>query len=207
MSAASDPAAFHNCHRDAVHHSKELKSQVLGLVGFGNVGQRIAHRCYHGFGMRIHFYDIASKPIELVASLDATAHDTLESLIRHSDCVVLCRPGDAEPIINSQTLSQFRRGSRLVNIARGSLVDEQAVYEALRHDLLSSVALDVHADEPNVHQGLKQMANQGRAMLTCHNAGGTPGAHAGFESLSLKNVMAVLGGQEPLTPVNLGDLR
>ncbi|CAH0020875.1 unnamed protein product [Clonostachys rhizophaga] len=72
---------------------------------------------------------------------------------------------------------------------------------------MSSAALDVHPDEPNVHPRLRELARKGKVMITCHNAGGTVDTHKGFEELSMRNIMAVLAGGKAITPVNMRFLK
>jgi lactate dehydrogenase-like 2-hydroxyacid dehydrogenase len=80
--------------------------------------------------------------------------------------------------------------------------------DALEAGIVESAALDVHADEPRINArllrmaGLQNASRPGRVMLTCHNAGGTVDTHIGFEELSMRNIMAVLEGGKPITPVN-----
>ena len=93
----------------------------------------------------------------------------------------------------------MKKGSRLVNIARGTLIDEKALTDALESGHLYAVGLDVHEDEPHVNP---RLAASRRATLTCHNAGGAFETTSGFEELAMRNVLAVLGGEAPLTPVN-----
>jgi lactate dehydrogenase-like 2-hydroxyacid dehydrogenase len=197
---------------------------VLGLIGFGNIGQQIAAKLGHSaWGMKIAYHDVVRKPASIEDSLSATFHATLDSLLASSDCVVLCTPAsaDGKPLITAETLRRFRPGARFVNVARGSLVDEHALADALEAGIVSAAALDVHADEPRVHPRLVRMAglmggddeeegagfaegrHPGRVMLTCHNAGGTVETHAGFEELSMRNILAVLQGRPAITPVNL----
>uniref|UniRef100_L2GBT4 D-mandelate dehydrogenase, putative n=1 Tax=Colletotrichum fructicola (strain Nara gc5) TaxID=1213859 RepID=L2GBT4_COLFN len=201
MGAAGDEAAFRDCHARATGVSHTLRSQVLGLVGFGNIGQQIAQRLGVGFGMAVHYFDLIRKDEATEGAYKATFHPTLEALLQSSDCVVLCTPAGGK-IITKESLAWFKPGARFVNIARGSLVDEEALADALEDERLSAVALDVHENEPKPHA----MAGT-KAMLTCHNAGGTVETHAGFEELSMRNIMAILGGGEPITPVNLQYLR
>ncbi|KAG5755147.1 hypothetical protein H9Q70_002276 [Fusarium xylarioides] len=199
--------AFKENHRDATMQSYNLRDQALGIIGFGNIGQQISARARHGFGMDIHYYDVLPKPAAVVAPVRATRHETLESLLGRCDCVVLCTPAGEGTLIDSKTLPFFKRGSRFVNIARGSLVDEDALVAALRDGTLSSAALDVHANEPKIHPELLDLAKQGRVLVTCHNAGGTVDTHKGFEELIMRNIMAVLSGGEAITPVNLEFLK
>ncbi|KAK7757306.1 hypothetical protein SLS62_000856 [Diatrype stigma] len=209
------PSTFRACHALATAQSHNLRGHALGIVGLGNIGQRIARRMRAAFGMEVLYYDVERKPSSLESELGAAYRDSLARLVRESDCVVLCAPSpapDSAPgsapstIISRESLADFRPGARLVNVARGSLVDEDALADALDAGRVSAVALDVHAAEPRVHPRLAAHAGA-RALLTCHNAGGTVETHAGFEELGMRNIMAVLGGREAITPVNLRFLR
>jgi len=203
--------AFQTCHAQATSASHTLRNHTLGLIGMGNIGRHLAAKLgCPAFGMKIHYHDVLRKPPQVEAELGATFHESLPELLRASDCVVLCTPAspDGKPLITAAALSEFREGARFVNIARGSLVDEEALADALESGHIHAVALDVHAEEPRVNGRLAEMAGlagerPGRVMLTCHNAGGTVETHVGFEELSMRNIMAVLGGGEALTPVNL----
>ncbi|KAI1761425.1 hypothetical protein GGR53DRAFT_469336 [Hypoxylon sp. FL1150] len=201
-SATSSPTAFQECHASATAQSHNLRGRTLGLVGLGNIGQQIALKCSVAFGMDVAYYDVDRKPSTLETKLGVRYCHGLEALLRQSDCTVLCTPAGAGRLINTESLAWFKPGARFVNVARGSLVDEEALAEALEQGWISSVALDVHADEPNVHPRLLAFAGT-KAMLTCHNAGGTVETHIGFEELAMRNIMAVLGGGQAITPVNL----
>lgn len=202
MYSAQTAQKFKECHELATARSRNLRGRALGLVGFGNIGQQIAARCGVAFSMNILYYDIERKGCSVEEKLQARYCASLEELCRGSDCVVLCTPSGAGKLINSQSLCWFKADARLVNIARGALVDEDALADALEAGRLSSVALDVHVDEPNVHPRLAAMAGD-RVILTCHNAGGTVETHIGFEELAMRNIMAVLAGGQAITPVNL----
>lgn len=210
--SSPDPRDFAACHLDAPARSHNLRGKTIGIVGLGAVGRQVAARCAHGFGMRVGFHDVAPVPDDVVSGLggDVVCHDDLASLLTDSDCVVLCCPAapDGRPLITREALAGVRRGARLVNVARGSLVDEDALSDALAEGALSSVALDVFADEARgAGEKLRGWAASGRALLSCHNAGGTVETHAGFEELSIRNVLDVLGGGKGLTPVDLQRLR
>ncbi|KAK3328138.1 D-isomer specific 2-hydroxyacid dehydrogenase [Cercophora scortea] len=212
--------AFQTCHAQATAVSHNPRGHVLGLIGFGNIGQQIAAKLGPGvFGMAIAYHDVIRKPLAVEKQLHAAFHATLDSLLQTSDCVVLCTPAsaDGKPLITAAALRRMRPGTRFVNIARGSLVDEDALADALEEGIVGAAALDVHADEPRVNRRLIAMAgleagngsgaHPGRVMLTCHNAGGTVETHIGFEELSMRNIMAVLGGGDAITPVNLHFLK
>ena len=199
--ASNNPATFLDCHGRATAQSHTLRGRVLGLIGLGNIGQQIAARCSAGFRMDIHYFDVERKSSQMELDLKATFHTTLESLLGAADCVVLCTPAGGK-VVTKESMAWFKPGSRFVNIARGSLVDEEALVDGLVQGTLSAVALDVHENEPNLHPKLIEMAGT-KAMLTCHNAGGTVETHVGFEELSMRNIMAVLAGGKAITPVNL----
>ncbi|EGO60998.1 hypothetical protein NEUTE1DRAFT_107561 [Neurospora tetrasperma FGSC 2508] len=220
---------FQACHSLATAVSHNPRNHVLGIIGLGNIGQQIAAKLGSAFGMRIAYYDVVRKPAPLESSLGASYHSSLEKLLAMSDCAVLCTPASADgrPIITTDVLKHIKKGSRFVNVARGSLVDEEALADALEDGRISAAALDVHAEEPSVSQRLVKMAfgehdivrsngqkeakssfdHPGKVMLTCHNAGGTVETHIGFEELSMRNIMAVLGGQKAITPVNMHYLK
>ncbi|KAI5862953.1 hypothetical protein GGS23DRAFT_76721 [Durotheca rogersii] len=202
ISSAPDQTAFRDCHASATAQSHNLRATTLGLVGLGNIGQQIAHKCYAAFGMEVAYFDVERKPAALEEKLRVSFRPSLEQLVRVSDCVVLCAPAVAGCVIDAKSLSWFRPGARLVNVARGSLVDEEALADALEREQLAGIALDVHADEPAVHPRLLAFARS-KALLTCHNAGGTVETHVGFEELAMRNILAVLAGRPAITPVNL----
>jgi lactate dehydrogenase-like 2-hydroxyacid dehydrogenase len=165
----------------------------------GNIGYNIAKKAFLAFGMRIYYYDIVRKSKEQEESVDAIYCDTFDGLVGASDCVILATPFSGKKIIDAERLQKFKKGSRFVNIARGSLVDEDALITALRSGRLFAAGLDVQANEPHVHPGFAEMSN---VTLTCHNAGGAMDTNIGFERLAMENIEKVLTGQEALTPVN-----
>lgn len=216
--------AFLFSHTHATAHSHNPRSHVLGLIGLGKIGQLIASKLGNpSFGMKVHYYDIVKKAPAMEKEFFVEKfHDTLAGLMAASDVVVLCTPAspDGKPLITRESLAHFKPGARFVNIARGSLVDEDALAEAVEKGIVGSAALDVHADEPRVSKRLLAFSgtalakpgqldaqgkgvNPGRVMLTCHNAGGTVETHIGFEELAMRNILAVLGGKDAITPVNM----
>ncbi|ROW09293.1 hypothetical protein VPNG_05886 [Cytospora leucostoma] len=229
----SAEAAFLFSHEHTVHHSHNPRGHTLGLIGLGNIGRQVASKLGSpSMGMLVHYHDVARRlsPAEERRLGVAAFHDTLRGLMAASDCVVVCTPAspDGRPLVTRESLGWMRSGARLVNVARGSLVDEEALADALEEGRVSAAALDVHADEPRVSRRLLRFAgldvasagarggevlgdgrgvNPGRVMLTCHNAGGTVETHVGFEELAMRNIMAVLGGKDAITPVNLHFLK
>ena len=122
-------------------------------------------------------------------------------MLPHCDCLLLATPSGS-PIITLQTLALLPRGARVVNIARGSLVDEDALADALDSGHISAAGLDVHKREPHVHE---RLANRPNVFVTCHTGGASVETNIGFERLCLGNVERVLlRGERAETGVNEG---
>lgn len=109
--------------------------------------------------MKIYYQDLYRKSEEQEEAVGASFCKTLDKLLAVSDCIVLATPFGGSKLITRETLAKFKKGAKFVNIARGSLVDESALVEALTSGQLSSVGLDVHENEPNVNQDLAKMRN------------------------------------------------
>jgi lactate dehydrogenase-like 2-hydroxyacid dehydrogenase len=119
----------------------------------------IARKAYACFGMKIYYQDLHRKSKEQEEAVNASFCETLNELLAVSDCVVLATPFGGSKLITNETLARFKKGSKFVNIARGSLVDESALVDALKSGHLSAVGLDVHENEPNVNKDLTRMRN------------------------------------------------
>jgi len=194
-----DSEQFLEAHKFATMTAHNPQGKVLGIIGLGNIGYTIAKKAFACFGMKIHYQDLYRKGAEAEAAIEAVFHESLDELLGVADCIVLAAPFSGKTLIDAETLRKFKKGSRLVNIARGGLVDEAALVDALRSGQLFAAGLDVHANEPHVNADLAGMR---QVNLTCHNAGGAIETNIGFERLAMENVRAVLKGEQPLTPVN-----
>ncbi|KAF4627756.1 hypothetical protein G7Y89_g10391 [Cudoniella acicularis] len=152
--------------------------------------------------MKIAYFDVLRKTPTREAEIEAKFVSSLDELLSISDCVVLATPAspDGKKVVTKERLEKMKKGSRFVNIARGSLVDEEALADAVESGWLVGVGLDVHENEPVVNERLKGLRE---VTLTAHNAGGTLETHIGFEELSMRNIDRVLKGNDPLTPVNM----
>ncbi|KAH7029886.1 uncharacterized protein B0I36DRAFT_245155 [Microdochium trichocladiopsis] len=201
MAARSGNAeTFLHAHHNTQAEAHNPAGQTLGIVGLGNIGYTIAKKTHAAFGMKIVYYDPFPKSAEQEAAVGATRCSTLDEMLGQADCVVLAAPGQGgKKIIDREAFTKMKKGSRLVNVARGTLVDEDALVEALESRHLFAVGLDVYEKEPTPRP--KLLENR-YATLTCHTAGGAMETMMGFEELSMRNVMAVLSGEQPLTPVN-----
>ncbi|KAJ5656382.1 hypothetical protein N7507_008332 [Penicillium longicatenatum] len=196
---SGDPTLWLEAHQNTAFTAHNPQTQILGIIGLGNIGYAIAQKAYACFGMKIYYQDIHRKPIEQEQAIGASYCATLDELIAVADCIVLATPFSGSKLITKETLAKFKRGGKFVNIARGTLVDEAGLVDALKSGHLSAAGLDVHENEPNVNQELIKMRN---VTLTSHTAGGAAETQIGFERLAMENVQRVLTGQDPLTPVN-----
>jgi lactate dehydrogenase-like 2-hydroxyacid dehydrogenase len=122
--------------------------------------------------MNIKYNDVVRKTPSKEAEIEAEFFPNLDDMLAVCDCVVLATPAslDGKKLINKSRLTKMKWGSRFVNIARGSLVDEEAVADAVEDGRLVGVGLDVHEYEPQVNERLKGLRV---VTLTSHNAGGT----------------------------------
>ena len=188
-----------NAHQQIPFAAHNPRGHTLGIVGLGNIGHAIAKKCHAALGMKIKYHDILQKTPEMEREADATFYPSLEQMLRESDCVLIATPYTGRPLLNAHTLSLLPTGARVVNIARGICIDEDALADALESKHISAAGLDVHAHEPRVSERLSKMFN---VTLTSHTGGGSIETAMGFERLVMENVDAVLEGREALTAVN-----
>ena len=200
LSARSlDPKAFNEAHFDLPLTSRNPQNHSLGIIGLGDIGFAVAKKAHVGLGMKILYNDIERKPLSQEQQVDARFYSNLEEMLGESDCVLIATPFSGQTLITASLLEKFKPGSRLVNIARGSLIDETALADALDRGHLSGAGLDVHANEPHVNE---RLAKNWRVGMTSHTGGGALETWINFEKLALENVERVLVGREALTGVN-----
>ena len=175
----------------------ELRGRTLGLFGAGRIGQAVGRRAVP-FGLRIIYAARAPKP-EFQRDTGAVRMEWL-GLLAESDILSLHAPSTPETkgIVNSETLGRMKPGAILVNTARGDLVREEALANALEDGQLGAAGLDVYADEPAIHPRLRAAP---RAVLLPHIGSATHDTRRKMAAIALANVQAVLKGKAPLTPV------
>ena len=171
----------------------ELRGKQLGIVGFGRIGQAVAARAA-AFGMRVAY---SGRQDRGAAGAEFMSFDRL---LNSSDVVSLHVPltDDTRHLIDKKAIARMKRSAYLVNTARGPVVDEEALAWALQQHLLAGAALDVYEKEPEVHPDLLRLEN---VLLVPHLGSGTTETRLGMASLAVDNVVAVLSGRPPLTPI------
>ncbi len=179
----------------------ELRGRTVGIVGLGQVGRRVAHLCGSGFGMRVLGYDPFLPARKFPAGVGRM--DPLEGLLSAADVVTLHVPMSATThhLIDARRLRQMKRGAILVNTARGKLVDEAALHQALADGHLGGAGLDVLDEEPP-RAGNALLALGDRVTLTPHAAGRSDVALQRMAAMLCSGVLAVLAGGRPRNVVN-----
>lgn len=132
-----------------------LKDKKIGLIGFGNIGQEVAKRCF-AFGMKIGVYDTEKKVIELARNLGYTIYREVDDLIKDVQIISLHLPSNSETnnTINEKRLNMMNKNTIIVNTARGNLIDEDALVKALKNKQIGGAALDVYRQEPLTNSDL-----------------------------------------------------
>ena len=179
---------------------RELSGAVVGIVGLGRIGTRVAE-LLRGFEVELLYAARSPRP-EAERSLGAE-HATLEDLLARSDFVTLHVPLSPQThhLIDAHALERMKPGAILVNTSRGGLVDAAALAEAIRDGRLAGAGLDVYEQEPQVPSELIGLE---RVVLAPHVGSATATARDGMAKLVAENVIAVLEGRAPLTPVDPG---
>ncbi|HYG78050.1 MAG TPA: D-glycerate dehydrogenase [Planctomycetota bacterium] len=175
---------------------QEIAGRTLGIVGAGRIGYAVGRRA-RGFDMKLLYTARTPKP-----DMDSVGakHVDLETCLRQSDFVSLHVPLTAETkhLIGKRQLEMMKPTAHLINTARGPVVDEAALVEALKTKRIAGAGLDVYEEEPKIHPGLLECEN---AVLAPHIGSATTETRGKMATMAAQNVAAVLKGQKPLNPV------
>jgi hydroxypyruvate reductase len=174
--------------------ARKMSGARLGIVGMGRIGQAIAHRAV-AFGMTIAYHTRTPRP--------EVAHRHVPSLVQlaaDSDYLVVITPGGAgtRKLVNAEVLAALGRDGILVNVARGSVVDEAALIDALEQGVIAGAGLDVFENEPHVPERLRAMPH---VVLAPHIGSATGQTRQAMADLAFDNLQAHFGGRPLLTPV------
>ncbi len=176
----------------------DITGRTLGVVGAGRIGHHMALRS-RGFNMRVLYTDAVANPV-LEKEVGAR-RVLLDELLREADFISLHVPllPSTKHLINAETLKKMKRTAYVINTSRGPVVDEAALAEALRHNLIAGAALDVFENEPAVHPALLELEN---LVLTPHTASATIATRSNMASMAANNLLAGLRGEKPPNLVN-----
>ncbi|KAH7262887.1 hypothetical protein BKA59DRAFT_464704 [Fusarium tricinctum] len=190
---------FVDANKNLAPVSRNPSGFSLGVIGFGRIGRRIAEKAYKALDMKILYNDVAQMPREIEEPLGAVFHKSADTLLAEADCVVVATPFAGETLLNKQGLAKMKKGAKLVNIARGKLINEADLVEALKSGQLSGAGLDVFENEPHISPELLKMNN---VELLSHNAGASLDSHIGFEKLGMENIISFQKTGKAISPVN-----
>jgi len=178
----------------------DVHGATLGILGMGRIGQGIARRGALGFGMRVIYHNRSRLEAAIEAEIGARYVDK-QALLRESDHLVLVVPYSAQThhAIGAPELALMKPTATLTNIARGGVVDDAALAQALTERRIAAAGLDVFEGEPNVHPDLLAIPN---IVLTPHIASASVATRRAMADLAADNLIAALTGGKPPTPVN-----
>ena len=178
----------------------DVHGKTLGIVGMGRIGTAVARRGRLGFGMEVLYHGrTRSETVE--RELDAR-YVTLGTLLEESDfvCVHVPLTDETRHLFNAAVFARMKPTAILINVSRGPVVDEGALARALQQGAIAGAGLDVYENEPSVHPRL--LALRERVVLTPHIGSATRETRHRMADLAISNVLSVLAGNAPITPVN-----
>ena len=178
----------------------DIHGATLGILGMGRIGQGIAKRGAHGFGMNVIYHNRSRLSAELETECKAR-YVSKEELLKTADHLVLVLPYSAAShhTIGAAELAQMKPTATLVNIARGGIVDDAALAAALKNQQIAAAGLDVFEGEPSVHPDLLTVPN---VVLTPHIASSSVPTRLAMANLAADNLIAYLTTNKPITPLN-----
>jgi gluconate 2-dehydrogenase len=178
----------------------EVHGSTLGILGMGRIGQAIARRAAHGFGMPVIYHNRSRLDAAIEVQLKAR-YVSKDELLQQADHLMLMLPHSAEShhAIGAAELTQMKPTATLINIARGGIVDDAALATALRERRIAGAGLDVYEGEPSVHPDLLTVSN---VVLTPHIASATLKTRRAMADLAANNLIAFFKEGRALTPIN-----
>lgn len=177
---------------------KDLKNKTIGIIGAGRIGQAFGKRTT-GFGMKILYYD--KKRIPEFEKITGAKFTSLKQLLKKSDFISIHTPLNKETyhLIDKEEFDTMKDGAILINTARGEVVNEKELVNALKSGKLFAAGLDVYEFEPKITKDLLKMKN---VVLLPHIGSATVETRNKMAELAASNIVRVLKGKNPLTPVN-----
>jgi len=163
---------------------KQLTGTRLGVLGMGRIGQKIA-KIAKSLGMIIHYHNRSKLSVE--KENGAIYHDSLKSLFSVSDVLSICCPAtkETENMINKETVEYFPKGAIITNVARGDIIEDEALIDALNRRKIYAVGLDVYKNEPNLHPGYLKIKT---AFILPHLGSATKDTRIAMANLAIDNI-------------------
>lgn len=179
----------------------DVHGSTLGILGMGRIGQAIARRGAHGFGMKVIYHNRSRLDEAVEAQLGGARWVGKEALLRQCDHLVIVVPYSAQThhAIGAAELAMMKPTATLTNIARGGVVDDAALAQALQNRVIAAAGLDVYEGEPQVHPGLLAVPN---VVLAPHIGSATIATRRAMADLAARNLIDAFAGRKPPTPIN-----
>ena len=178
---------------------REVHGKTLGIIGFGNIGRSVAKKA-KGFGLNILYYDIEKQDERVENELEAK-YSAFGELLEKSDFITInsAYTPALKHMIDEKEFSTMKKTAYIINCARGPIINEKALVKALRNGGIEGAALDVYEFEPEIGDELKKMKN---VVLTPHIGNATIETRDQMALCAAKNIVQVLNGENPYSPVN-----
>jgi len=178
----------------------ELQGKILGIVGLGRIGLRVAEMATRGMGMKMVYHDIKRNE-SFEKKFKAKFYKALPDLLKEADFVSLHVPllPATRHLISGKELKLMKKTAYLINTSRGPVVDEKALVKALKGGWIRGAALDVYEEEPQLAPGLSKLEN---VVLTPHTASATIEARGAMARLAAQAILDVFAGKNPQNFVN-----
>jgi len=176
----------------------DISGKTLGIIGVGRIGAAVAKRAI-GFNMRVLYSDVrANKELERETGAE---HVSMDTLLKESDFVSVHVPlmPETTHLISVRSLGMMKPTAYLINTSRGPVVNEAALVEALRDNVIAGAGLDVFENEPEVNPGLLELDN---VVITPHVASGSVETRTKMAIMAAENILAALDGKTPPNAVN-----
>ena len=174
----------------------KVTGKTLGLIGMGRIAQAMAHKSHFGFNMKIIFFDPYFDNAEIIEKFEATKLGSIDEVLSQADFVSLHCPSTKETrgLMNKETISKMKKSAYLINTARGDIVNESELVEALKEKKIMGAGLDVYEKEPSVQQDLINLKN---VFLLPHLGSATNETREAMGMRVFENLMAFFNNQEP----------
>ena len=173
-----------------------LSGKTLGIIGMGRIAIAVARRAQHGFGMKVVYFNRSPVAPAQLAGLDASACARIEDVLAQADFVSLHCPGGGanRHLIDAARLAAMPPHAYLINTARGDVVDEAALVDALQHGRIAGAGLDVYENEPQLHPGLLALEN---VVLLPHLGSATRETREAMGMRVVDNLVAFFASKRP----------
>ena len=175
----------------------KVTGKTLGLIGMGRIAQAMAHKSHFGFNMKIIFFDPYFDNEEVIKKFEATKLNSIDEVLSQADFVSLHCPSTKETkgLINKETISKMKKSAYLINTARGDIVNENDLVEALKEEKIMGAGLDVYEKEPSVHKNLVKLKN---VFLLPHLGSATTETREAMGMRVFENIQAFFNNKEPI---------